>query len=141
MITLQWYILNVFSVCSVTWWKTALKTFLIIFSSSASENRRCVFLRRLEYSLFIRFTAYLHHSALVTITFFFLFFFCCCFVFTDYTVIASVNITGGTITHRTVHFLFESFSTNMLIHTSEDLADGSDNIECSEYISRNTFGC
>ena len=72
----------------------------------------------------------------MTITFFFFFFF-----FTDYTVIASVNITGGTITHRTVHFLFESFSTNMLIHTSEDLADGSDNIECSEYISRNTFGC
>ena len=43
MITLQWYILNVFSVCSVTWWKTTLKTFLITFSSSASENRRCVF--------------------------------------------------------------------------------------------------
>jgi len=72
--------------------------------------------------------------------FLFFCFFVFCF-FTDYTVIASVNITGGTITHRTVHFLFESFSTNMLIHTSEDLADGSDNIECSEYISRNTFGC
>ena len=63
IITLQWYILNVFSVCSVKWWKTPLKTFLIIFSSSASENRRCVFLRRLEYFLFIRFTAYLQHSA------------------------------------------------------------------------------
>ena len=45
MITLQWCILNVFSVCSVTWWKTPLKTFLIIFSSSASENRRCVFVQ------------------------------------------------------------------------------------------------
>ena len=38
MITLQWCILNVFSVCSVTWCKTPLKTFLIIFSSSAWEN-------------------------------------------------------------------------------------------------------
>ena len=45
MITLQWCILNVFSVCSVTWWKTPLKTFLVIFSSSASENRRCVFVQ------------------------------------------------------------------------------------------------
>ena len=63
---------------------------------------------------------------LVTITCFFLFLF-----FTDYTVIVSVNITGGTISHRRVHFLFESFSTNMLIHTSEDLAGGSDNIVCS----------
>ena len=76
MITLQWYILNVFSVCSVTWWKTPLKTFLIIFSSSASENRRCVFLRRLEYCLFYSF-----HSVPSTFStgdyniFFFFFFF------------------------------------------------------------------
>ena len=45
MITLQWCILSVFSVCSVTWWKSTLKTFFIIFSSSAWENRRCVFVQ------------------------------------------------------------------------------------------------
>ena len=37
-------------------------------------------------------------------------------------------VSGGTITQRRVHFLFESFSTNMLIHTSEDLAGGSDKL-------------
>ena len=36
------YILNVFSLCSATWWKTTLNTFLIIVSSFASENRRDV---------------------------------------------------------------------------------------------------
>ena len=49
-------------------------------------------------------------------------------LFTDYTVIVSVNITGDTSTQRRVQLLFESFSTNMLTHTSEDLAGGSDNI-------------
>ena len=145
MITLQWYILNVFSVCSVMWWKTPLKTFLIIFSSSASENR-CFFAQIGILSFYSfhsvpsTFSTGDYNMLLLLLLFLFLFF-VFVFVFTDYSVIASVNITGGTITHRTVHFLFESFSTNMLIQTSEDLAGGSDNIGCSEYISRNTFGC
>ena len=33
---------NTFSVCSITWRKTTLNTFLIIFSSFASKNRRCI---------------------------------------------------------------------------------------------------
>ena len=36
------YILNVFSLSSVTWWKTKLNTFLIMVSCFASENRRGV---------------------------------------------------------------------------------------------------
>ena len=82
------------------------------------------FLRRLEYFLFIRFTAYLQHSATGDNNFFF-------FFFLPIVIVSVNNITGGTITHRRVHFLFESFSTNMLIHTSEDLAGGSDNTVCS----------
>ena len=61
----------------------------------------------------------------IVLILFFIFFI---FLFTDYTVIVSVNITGDTSTQRRVQLLFESFSTNMLTHTSEDLAGGSDNI-------------
>ena len=64
------YIFNVFSGCSVTWWKTTVNTFLIIFPSLASKSRRRVFLANLTYFLFIlysevtciHFITYLHNT-------------------------------------------------------------------------------